>query len=250
MRNLRRDTPRIVRALTSVGLLGAGLALVTHVAFAGVVKGKVSGANKLMNPVWNEAKEASSNRYTWREPSPTVRAEFRALFAHLPKEVCIAAIGQNPVTPGNAPIAFRIGGGRTTPVTLVVAPGTTIEVQNRDPFLHRPYAVGDGSFQASDMKGASNRQWKPGPGKHEIRDELAPSIRSWIVVEPNVTAVAFPNRDGSFQFGNLPPGEYTLKAYFDGEPVGKPLSVVVKNDAPMELREPLVLADEKGGEKK
>ena len=236
-----------MQRLISRGLVvaAAGFLLWPVASRAAVVKGRVNGIQKLVNPVWNEAKEPGANRYTWREPSPTVRAEFRALFPHAPKEVCIAALGAGAATPNPNPIALRIGGGRTSPVTLVVAPGTVIEFQNRDPFPHRPYIVGNPTFQASDMKGASNRQWKvPGPGKYELRDQLAPSIRSWIVAEPNVAAVAFPGRDGTFAFANLPPGEYTLKAFFNGAPVGKPALLKVASEIPLEMKEPVVVADE------
>lgn len=223
-------------------LIVAGALAVPRVGLTAVVKGKVAGAARLMNPVWNEAKEAAANRYTWREPSPTVRAEFRTLFAHTPKEVCIAAVG-GPATPPTAPFAFKIAGGRTSPVTIVVAPGTVIEFQNRDPFLHRPFIVGNATFGASDMKPSSARSWKtPGPGKYELRDELAPSIRSWIVVDPNVQGIAYPGRDGTFTFANLAPGDYTLKAFFNGEPTGKTIAVAVKAD--MDVKEALVLAEE------
>jgi hypothetical protein len=233
-------------------LVVASLLVLWPVAsLAAVVKGRASGIQKLNNPVWNEAKEPGANRYTWREPSPTVKAEFRALFPHAPKEICIAALGAGAVTPGTAPIAFRIGGGRTSPVTLVVAPGTVIEFQNRDPFPHRPFLVNTPTFQASDMKSSSNRQWKvPGPGKYELRDQLAPSIRSWIVAEPNVVALAYPGRDGTFSFANLAPGDYTLKAFFNGEPVGKPMPLKVASEVPMEIKEPLVLAEEAPAGKK
>ena len=235
-RTWRRSWPG---ALLLVAAVGA-----TRVGLPAVVKGKTTGGAKLLNPVWNDAKEASSNRYTWREPSPTVRAEFRTLFAHAPKEVCIAALA-GPAQPPVAAFAYKITGGRTSPVTLVVAPGTQIEFQNRDPFLHRPFVVGNGSFAAADMKASSIRQWKaPAPGKYEIRDELAPSIRSWIVVDANVHAIAYPGRDGTFAFGNLAPGDYTLKAFFNGEPIGKPVPVTIKNDAPFEIKEPLVLFEE------
>jgi plastocyanin len=253
-----RDVGHVQRSTwgrgAAAGLLAASMLLLLSPSLsrAAVVKGKVSGIQKLSNPVWNEAKEPSANRYTWREPSPTVRAEFRQLFPYAPKEICVAALGAAPVTPGNAAIAFKIGGGRTTPVTLVVAPGTTLEFQNRDPFPHRPYVVGNPSFQAADMKGASARQWKvPGPGKYEIRDELAPSVRSWIVAEPNLVSVAFPTREGAFQFANLPPGEYTLRGYFGGQAVGKPVAVKVASEAPLEVKEVVTLLEDTpaGGKK-
>ncbi|MCC6647831.1 MAG: hypothetical protein IT374_19970 [Polyangiaceae bacterium] len=221
------------------------LLLAPATALPGSVKGKVTGAQRLLNPVWSEAKDASANRFTWREPSPTVKAEFRTLFAHAPKEVCIAAIGANNAPPSTGAIAFKITGGRTSPVTLVVPPGASIEFQNRDPFPHKPYLVGQGSFQAAEMKSGAVRQWKaPAPGKYELRDELAPSVRSWIVVDPKVAGIAYPGRDGSFTFGNLPEGEYTLRAYFNGEPSGKPLQVNVRATGNLDLREALVIADE------
>ena len=67
--------------------MAAALVLSPVVSRAAVVKGRTQGIQKLVNPVWNEAKEPTANRYTWREPSPTVRAEFRALFPFAPKEI-------------------------------------------------------------------------------------------------------------------------------------------------------------------
>lgn len=247
------NTRRWAAFALSTGSVAAalGLLLWPMASGAAVVKGQVTGIQKLVNPVWNEAKETTANRYTWREPSPTVRAEFRALFPHAPKEICVAAIGANAAVANPNPIAFRIGGGRTSPVTLVVAPGTVLEFQNRDPFPHRPYIVGNAAFQASDMKGASSRQWKiPGPGKYELRDQLAPSLRSWIVADPNVSAVAYPGRDGAFTFANLPPGDYTLKAFFNGEVVGKPVPAKILSEVPFVVKEPVVVAEEPAPGKK
>ena len=60
---------------------------------------------------------------------------------------------------------------------------------------------------------------------HVIRDQLFPSVVMYIVVEPNAVEFAFPDREGTFAM-NLPPGEYTLKAFFDGKPTGKPIDGV------------------------
>lgn len=224
-------------------LLASAIATVPSLALAGQVKGRVSGAEKLLNPVWNEAKDVSARRFTFREPSPTVKAEFRNLFAFAPKEVCIAAVGTEAPSPSNSPTLVTIGGGRTTPVTIVVAPGTRLKFENRDPFPHRLYAVGQGTFLAADQASMASREWTaPGPGTYEIRDELAPSVRAWVVVEPNVTAIAYPGRDGAFAFAELPPGSYTLKAFFKGEPAGKAQAVQVAAGV-MELKEPLQLAE-------
>ena len=201
---------------------------VPAVAFGGQVKGKLLGLDKLMNPVWHEAKDVGSHRFSWREPSPTVRSEFRGLFAYAPKEVCLAAIANSPQQPPALPLLITVGGGRTTPVTVVVAPGTRLHFENRDPFPHKLYGVGQSTFPAGEMGPMQARDWTaPGPGRYEVRDELSPSIRSWIIVEPNVAAIAYPTVQGMFLIPQLSPGEYTLKVFFGGNPIGSPKTFVL-----------------------
>jgi hypothetical protein len=209
------------------------------------VKGKTVGANKLLNPVWNEAKDRNLDRYTFREPSATVRTDVRTLTAFLPKELCIAALVPGDAKP-RQPYSVKIAGGRTSPVTVVLAPGQQIEFDNRDPFPHRIYVVGGDAkgLPPVDIAQAKTRAWTPpGPGKYEIRDQLAPSVRSWIVVEPHVVNVGYPDRHGDFLI-DLEPGEYTLRGYFNGEPVGVELPIKV-TPVPVEqpLRAPLVVGE-------
>src|SRR5438045_7643575 len=118
-------------------------------ANAARIRGLVVGYQHLLNPVWEESKDAERHLYSFREPVPTVRWEFRRLFPHIPKELCVAAIGTERAA-APKPVLIRVGGGRTTPVTIVVAPGTQLQFQNTDPFDHRLYAVGSPSFPASD----------------------------------------------------------------------------------------------------
>ncbi len=60
------------------------------------------------------------------------------LTAFLPKELCIAALGDEG-KPDKRKMRVVIAGGRTTPVTLVVAAGQTIQFENHDPFPHVLY---------------------------------------------------------------------------------------------------------------
>jgi plastocyanin len=201
------------------------------------VRGKTVGAGKLLNPVWNEAKDRNLDRYTFREPSATVRSDVRTLTAHLPKELCIAALVSGDAKP-KQPYWMAIAGGRTTPVTLVVAAGQQIEFRNDDPFPHKIYVVGADSkgLPPAEMGQAKTRAWTPpGPGKYELRDQLAPSVRSWVVVEPHVANVGYPDRKGDFLI-ELEPGAYTLRGYFNGEPVGVELPITV---APVPVEQPL-----------
>jgi hypothetical protein len=212
-------------------------------AWGGQVKGRIDGQETLVPAVFLEAAKPDSHRFTWREPSPTVRAEFRALTANPSRDVCIAALAA-AAPPTQNPILVRITGGRTLPTTLVIAPGTRLSFENHDPFPHRLYIVGSTTWRAETIDSNRHRDWSapPGQGRYEIRDELFPSVRSFVNVEPQVAAMAFPGRDGAFAF-DLPAGEYTLRAYFDGHPVGKAVSVVTKERGLVDLKDPLSVAD-------
>ncbi|WP_433930235.1 hypothetical protein AB3662_40300 [Sorangium cellulosum] len=230
---------RLALTLAILAVPGAALAAVT-------IKGRTTGTPKLLNPVWNEAKDPKANRYTFREPSPTVRADVRTLVGYAPKELCVVALAEKGA-PLKTPRTIVIAGGRTTPVTLVVAEGQQLQFENHDPFPHKLYDVGNKGLQPVEVAAAKTRAWTPpGPGKYEIRDQLAPSIRSWIVVEPRTVAVAYPDRQGSFTM-ELEDGKYTLQGYFNGEPVGKPLEVVAKPTPDEQFIKEALVVGESGG---
>lgn len=216
---------------------------VPGVAFAGVTaKGKLSGAEKLMNPVWADAKDPNSHRYTFREPSPTVRPDVRTLTGFVPKEVAIVVLGDKGVAK-QIPVPVIIAGGRTSPVTVVVPEGQVVQFENRDPFPHKIYDTENKGLAPVELATTKNRSWTPpGPGKYEIRDQMAPSIRSWIVVEPKAMASTYPDRKGEFSL-DLEPGPHKLRAYFNGEAVGQELDVVITPfPAEQPLKAPLVVA--------
>src|SRR5260221_7908768 len=104
---------RFARVCGSTLLVAAGLALLPSTADAARVKGQFQGFRSLQNPVWAEAKDPKNHGYSFREPVPTVRSEFRRPFPHIPKELCVAAIAAGPQKP-QPPVLIRIGGGRTT----------------------------------------------------------------------------------------------------------------------------------------
>jgi plastocyanin len=221
-------------------LLGAFMCVAPDVNAADV-KGKVTGYEHLRNPVWVAAKDPERHGYSFREPVTTVPVAMRKLFPQVSKEICVVALASSPAAAGK-PYNVRISGGRTTPVTLVVAPGTELRFKNADPFDHRLYGVNISTFAASTTAKGGLRRWTPTePGRYEVRDELAPSVSMWILAEPTAVAAALPSADGRFTL-NLEPGEYTLQAYFSGEAVGRPLPVVVERRDVDVTSRPLVLA--------
>jgi plastocyanin len=230
----------------SLGLLSLlGCLLVSPSASAQHVRGKLEGYRLLQNPVWLDARDPKRHGYSFREPVPTVRAEFRRMYPHIPKEICVVALAATPQKPPATAVLVRVGGGRTTPVTMVVAPGTKLTFQNTDPFKHRLYAVGLKTFTASDTLQGATREWTvPEAGAFEIRDESAPSLRMWVVAEPTVAAIAYPSLKGEFAVPLEAPGDYRIQAFFSGKRVGPEVPVTVAA-ADFDIKTPLRLVSEK-----
>lgn len=231
-------------------VLGAvlGVAALPLSASAQRIQGRITGFEYLENPVWTEAKDPKRRGYSFRELVPTVPAKFRKLFPHIPKEVCLAALSPQK-QPASKPVLIRVGGGRTTPVTIVVPPGTKLIFQNTDPFPHRLYGVGVKTFGPSDSAKGAKREWTvPAAGSYEIRDELAPSLRMWVVAEPNVAAIAYPSMQGEFRLHVTEPGAYQVQAYFAGKKIGDALPAeVAARDVGLK---PIVVATPKKATKK
>lgn len=217
-------------SLALAAALAAGLVLPGS-AWAQKIVGKVVGFEYLENPVWLEAKDPKAKGYSFREMVPTVPAKYRKLYPHIPKELCLAVLSSEPQS-AKPPTLVRVGGGRTTPVTIVVTPGTKLVFKNTDPFSHRLYGVGMKEFGPNDTAKGGTREWSvPKAGTFEIRDELAPSLRMWVVAEPNVVAISYPTMAGVYQLSVPEEGEYTVQAYFAGEKVGPVTPAVVGRKA-------------------
>jgi hypothetical protein len=227
------------RSRVSLVLVSIAIALAAS-ADAGGVKGHITGGEKLIPEVYAEAAKPDAHHYSWREASPTVKADFRVLAADPSRDICIAAI-----SPGQAqkhdPIAIVVTGGHTVPTTIVVSPGTIISFQNHDPFTHRLYQLGAGgdAFKPDDLQSGKNRDWTaPSQGRFEFRDQLFGSVRFSVVVNPGVVDVVYPGRTGTFAFSNLPPGDYYFQAFFNGKPVGRQVAGVATRGS-IELKDPL-----------
>lgn len=247
-------TRRAATALaTAAILLGVGAA-VTTVVTAGAqegeqprlrIKGRVEGGEHLLNPVWEEAKDPKNRRYTFRRPSTTVSQQAKRLTAYLPKELAVVVLGEGAKASGT-PAVMHVSGGRTTPVTLVIPPGQNVQFVNADPFPHRIHSVkeGQGMLAPEELKHNHQRTWQPpGPGVYELRDKLAPSVRSWIVVEPKAVASGYPDLKNEFIVADVPPGQYKLQAFFGGEPAGDAIDIEVRPFGDLQpIAAPLVVA--------
>lgn len=222
--------------------LGAGLALImvalgaSHLSAAPPsVKGKLTGYEKLVVDVYGEAANPASKRWSWREPSVAVDPKFRNLSPQISREVCLVATNNAP-NPSGPSLLVKVTGGRTNPVTIVVQPETTLAFQNADPFPHT-LSFGDKAPELALAPGA-RVEWKTPNGVQqvEIRDPGFPSLRSYVLTDPNVVQTVYPAHDGSFSF-SLTGGDYNLKAFFGGKQVGKTVPMAVKDKGTLDLKE-------------
>jgi hypothetical protein len=248
-RSSARRPTRVNVALLVWPLVVAAALLFSGTLLAGAsianLKGKVAGWEKLLPAPYIDAAKPESHRYTWREPSPTVKQDFRRLSANVSRDVCVVALGGGAAG-AHEPQLVHVTGGRITPGTVVLSPGSRLSFKNADPFPHQLYEVGNSTWAPNPIAPGSKREWAAAaPGVHEIRDQLFPGIVMYIVVDEKAVDFAFPDRDGQFTL-NVPPGEYTLRAFFDGKPAGKGIENVRVSERGLELKEPLAV----GGDSK
>ncbi len=242
---VRRKT-YIVAPLVLLGLTLASGSLFAGSSAVGVsVRGKITGWEKLFPQVYAEA-AADPHRYTWRETSPTVKQEFRKLSASPTRDICVVALSAGAAQ-AHEPLGIKITGGRLSPSTLVLSPGSRLSFKNVDPFPHILFEPDNDKWAPNPTAPGSTREWAATTaGLHVIRDQLFPSVVMYVFVDPNAVEFATPDRDGVFSMG-LTPGDYTLKTFFEGKPVGKGVDGVHVGLGGLEIRDPMALG---GGESK
>ena len=170
-----------------------------------------------------------------------MRGEFRQLFANPSRDICASPPSRAPRPPRTSRSSFAspavARSRRRSPSRQARA---RLAFENRDPFPHKLYQVSSTTWHAEVINPAARREWTAtGAGRFEFRDELFPSVRTFVVVDPGVVDVAYPGHDGAFAYSALPPGDYILKAFFQGKVVGKPVAVTVKGPLLVDLKEPL-----------
>src|SRR5882672_10565848 len=70
------------------------------------------------------------------------------------------------------PLAVKLTGGRLTPATIVLSPGSRLSFKNADPFPHVLFEVGNDKWAANPTAPGSTREWAgTTPGLHVIRDQ-------------------------------------------------------------------------------
>lgn len=126
------------------------------------------------------------------------------------------------VTESTGPVTVPVEGGRCRPGTVVIAPGATLTVDNRDLLAHEFFltrADNTAPLVPAEVTNPRTRRQFPAPpaGTYLLRDARSPEFRCWIRSGPGQGRVLPVDSRGGFTATGLADGEYTVKVYFEGE---------------------------------
>ena len=101
-----------------------------------------------------------------------------------------------------------------TPFVLPVVKGTTVEFVNSDELQHNVFGVGAEEFNLGNWsKGIMREHAFNKLGEVAILCNVHPEMEAYILVLQN-PYFAQPDSSGKFRIGNVPPGEYVIKAWY------------------------------------
>lgn len=116
------------------------------------------------------------------------------------------------------------------PYLLVVVQGTTVEFHNSDNLQHNVFGVGAEEFNLGTYGlGASKGTVFDRLGEVDILCNVHPEMAAYILVVQN-PYFARPDSAGKFVIANVPPGEYVLKAWYEGKTKKQNVRVLAKGD--------------------
>ncbi len=203
------------RFLLSSCAAAVALALGAY-ATASDLRGTLQGADALQ-PTAPQTPARQRAAY-WEVPNGVVPIST----PHASVEYDLGVVLTGPgIAESTQPVALRIEGGRCRPGTVVVTPGTTLDVTNADMVAHELYAVARGTttrvVQAEAVSPRARRQMQfAAAGVYELRDVRQPSFRCFVVAGPGQGRVLLPNAQGAFAATGLADGDYTVKVWFEG----------------------------------
>ena len=121
-----------------------------------------------------------------------------------------------------------IEGNVFKPAVQVVHPGSLIEIENRDSYLHNAHVTsrGDTVFNvATPLRSVSVRKPLAASGMLNVRCDLHPGMQAWILVPANDYYRVF-SMPGSVKWTHIAPGKYRLLVWEAG---------IITNEAVVEL---------------
>lgn len=162
------------------------------------------------------------------------------------ERVAIWLEGRDPAPTGTSPVAkMEQENRRFVPEMLVVQAGSKVSFPNLDPIFHNVFSLsGAKAFDLGNYpKGDTRVVTFPEPGIVYVNCHLHANMAATIVVAPNRWS-AKSDRDGHFEFADVPPGKYTIVAWHKASgPLRRTITIASGRDESVEFLIPL---DENG----
>ena len=213
-------------------------------ARAGDLKARVTGAENLRPSALASATAADKKLYTLREFDPLVPAKYTTISAKPDKDITLAIYGAGDKSAFGLGAVIRLAGGRATPATVVLPAGVAVFFRNDDPFAH--HIVGPDVDR--ELKPGESHKFEPKGKNATYTDTLIPSVKAFVTIEEGVIANRWPSPDGTVKITELSDGEYTMKAFFEGQAkTANTFKVPAKGV--VELKEPIAVAAPAGSGK-
>ncbi|MCC6750951.1 MAG: carboxypeptidase regulatory-like domain-containing protein [Deltaproteobacteria bacterium] len=129
---------------------------------------------------------------------------------------------------------------RVVPSVLPVSPGARVRFVNRDPVTHLLEPVGQSGMAPQRVgPGETIEQTFAAAGAHAVRCSETPHVQATVLVTPH-KQVALPDGTGAFRFADVPPGNYTLRVWHQGQWIhAQPFAVKGKTVVAVEVQLPL-----------
>ncbi|MEM9188430.1 MAG: carboxypeptidase-like regulatory domain-containing protein [Myxococcota bacterium] len=175
----------------------------------------------------------------WERPNGVV--DTRPPRIDVRREMAVVLVGD--LTAGERPASnFQLHGGALQPSTMVAQQGTTLRIENTDACSHELQSEAiEGFAPLTTAPGNARTVPIPETGSFEVTDRLYGHVQGHLHVVSNLVARATVGADGRFRFADVPPGTYTLKAFYRAHEVAS-REITVEDGREFALEEPVALS--------
>ncbi len=116
------------------------------------------------------------------------------------------------------------------PYVLAIVAGTTVEFHNSDNLQHNVFGVGGEEFNLGTYGLGDKRGHKfDKPGEVDILCNVHPEMAGYVLVLQN-PYFSHPDGTGNFRIPNVPPGDYVLRAWYEGKTRKQNVKVLATGD--------------------
>ena len=196
-----------MRGTSTWGKLLAALAVCGLAGLSQVSAESLEGSLKWSNADASKADAKAAGTYYWKVwngalPERTLSRKSNQLLAVL--------TGKSLGPPIGCEFSFR--GGTLSPSTLAARTGTTIRIDNNDPFSHQLIVDGLPGFTPLESGPEKSRAVAvPEGGPWELSDAYYGHVEGNLHSFRELVACARVARSGKFRFAEVPPGPYSLR---------------------------------------